>query len=369
MNSQIEKVPAIVIGAGILGCAVAHKLASAGIEPWVFESGPRIAEGITSRNSGVIHSGIYYPPSSLKAKSCVRGQALLYEWCKKTGVPHRKTGKWIVAPLSARDSLFATFQNAQRSGAPGLTWVDQSCKIEQALPAVIADFGIHCPASGIVDPYEYSRSFRISAESKGAQFLLGTPVLEIERLSTGNYRIDTARGQVESEIIINCGGLYSDEIAKRVGIDRYRIYPWRGDYFRLRSPLQFDSLVYPFKPRGAAGLGVHLTLSLDGSYRLGPDIRYLGDKDDFSPPENLGEIKKLFLDAASAYLKDISLDQLSYDSCGIRPKLRSPEDDQEKDFILSEDLPGFVNMIGIESPGLTAALDLADRVISLLRSS
>jgi L-2-hydroxyglutarate oxidase LhgO len=366
---QIEKVPAVVIGAGVLGCAVAYELAMAGLEPWVFESGPRIAEGITARNSGVIHSGIYYPPASLKAKSCVRGQALLYKWCAKNGIPHRKTGKWIVAPKAARDSLYATYENARASGASGLRWVDAPGEVERELPAVIADVGLYCAESGIVDPYEYSRSFRVCAEASGAQFVMDATVKGIARLSSGGYRIETSRGPVDSDIVVNCAGLHSDEIAKHVGIDRYRVYPWRGDYFRLLSPHRFHTLVYPTKPTGTAGLGVHLTISLDGSYRLGPDVQLVDDKTDFSAPSDMIEKKRRFLDAARAYIKNISLEHLAYDSCGIRPKLRSPADSDEKDFILSEDLPGFVNLVGIESPGLTSAIDLAERVRELLRPS
>lgn len=366
---DIEKVPAVIIGAGVVGCAVAYKLAAAGTEAWVLESGPRIAEGVTSRNSGVIHSGIYYPPTSLKAESCIRGQALLYEWCGKYSVPHQKTGKWIVASSSARDTLRSTFINAQNSGASDLTWIERSDKIVAALPGVAADFAIYCANTGIVDPYEYSRSFRFSAESLGAQFLMDTQVTAIARLSSGIYRIETSRGIIDSEFVINCAGLHSDEVAKLAGIDRYRIYPWRGDYFRVRLPQRIDTLVYPTKAKGAAGLGVHLTLALDGSYRLGPDVRYLGEKTDLSPPSDIDARRKVFFEAASVYLKNITIDDLSYDTCGIRPKLRSPEDTEEKDFIIAEDLPGFINLIGIESPGLTAALDLAERAATLVTPS
>jgi L-2-hydroxyglutarate oxidase LhgO len=245
--------------------------------------------------------------------------------------------------------------------------MDDPKRIEAAIPNIIADAAVFCGKTGIVDPYEYSRSLQVASEEKGASFILNSPILAIERLSNGVYRIETPRGQINSEIVVNCAGLHSDEIAMLVGINRYRIYPWRGDYFRLRSPHRFESLIYPTRPKGAPGLGVHLTLSLDGSYRLGPDAHPARDKTDFATPETIEAKKLQFFDAARTYLRRISIDQLQYDSCGIRPKLRSPEDTDEKDFVLSEDLPGFINLIGIESPGLTAAIDLAERTACLVK--
>jgi L-2-hydroxyglutarate oxidase LhgO len=361
------KVSAMVIGAGVVGCAVAYRLAEAGFTPWVIEAGPRIAEGVTSRNSGVVHSGIYYPPGSVKARSCIRGQVLLYEWCAKMGVSHRKTAKWIVAPKSAEEVLRGTYENALASGARGVRWVHSRSELQSEIPHVEADVAIHCLETGIVDPFEYTRSFQFAAEGHGAEFVFEAPATTIERLSSGNWRVETARGVIETSVLINSAGLHADDVARMAGVDRYRLYPWRGDYFRLRAKHRYDSLIYPVKPKGSAGLGVHLTLGLDGSCRLGPDARVVDRKDDFGTPENLEERKRVFFESARIYLKDITLDQLEYDSCGIRPKLRSPSDTEEKDFVLSEDLPGLINLVGIESPGLTASADLADRVLALLK--
>ncbi len=345
-----------------MGCAVAYALSKKGHDLFVLEKGPRIAEGTTSRNSGVIHAGIYYPPSSLKAMSCIRGKSLLYEWCQTRGVPHKAIGKWIVGGLEDEEALLQLYENAIASGATGLEMKTKDA-IQNAVPGVKASLAIYSSETGIVDPYEYSRSLQIAAEENGAQFLTHTEVTAIERVSEGgSYRVSTTRGEIESEVVINAAGLYADEIAKLAGVQSYQIHPCRGHYFKLSTKSNYRQLIYPVKKKKAAGLGIHLTLALDGSCRLGPDVEWVKGKEDYAPPLKLEQLTQQFLEAASSYLEGITLDQITYDSCGIRPKLRSPTDTDEKDFVLSQDLPGMINLVGIESPGLTAALDLADRV-------
>ncbi len=385
----MDKVEQVIIGAGVVGCAIAYELSQKGFSPLVFEKGPRIAEGVTSRNSGVIHAGLYYKPSSLKAQSCIRGNALLYEWCQKYRVPFRKTGKWVVGSLAEEGELEAIHANALESGATGLHLYTKNPKPLNWDSKISADIGMYSSETGIVDPYEFSYSLYTQAEQNGAQFILNTEVKNITCLPQGGYELETSRGLIQTEIIFNAAGLYADEIAALAGITKYKIYPYRGDYFFLRTPQVFSSLVYPIKKKGSAGLGIHLTIAIDGSYRLGPDVSLApsycvgfasefvactsyafsgksSGKEDFFPPSNLEEKKLLFYQAACQYLQNISLDQLQYDSCGLRPKLRSPQDKEEKDFVVSQDLPGFINLVGIESPGLTASLDLAQRAVGLL---
>jgi L-2-hydroxyglutarate oxidase LhgO len=294
----------------------------------------------------------------------VRGNALVYEWCAAHGVAHRKTGKWIVGSAAEDEGLEALLATAKASGARGVRRATKA-ELERDTPGVRADVALFSAETGIVDAYDFSRSLQIAAEEKGAQFLLETAVTAIERLPRGGYRIESSRGEIGAERVVNAAGLNSDEIARMVGITRYMIHPWRGDYFNWRAPRKYERLVYPVKKKGAAGLGVHLTIGLDGSYRLGPDVTHSKRKDDFGPPADVEAKKRAFFEAARVYLEGIALDQLEYDSCGIRPKLRAPGDTEEKDFVFSEDLPGFVSLVGIESPGLTAALDLAERVAAL----
>src|SRR5229473_2921711 len=313
MDAEVD---VAVVGGGVVGCAVASALSRAGRSVLLLEAAQRLGDGVTSRNSGVVHSGLYYPPASLKAQACVRGNALLYEWARSRGVPCAKPGKLVVAREAADvPDLEALAANARASGAPAVELVPTQARVR----------GIARAASA--------------------------------------WELDTARGPVRAERVVNSAGLHADEVAALAGVDRYRVHPWRGDYFRFRPAAPYRHLVYPVRRRGAAGLGVHLTLDLAGGCRLGPDVEHVARKDDYSPRED-----KLpaFLAAARALLGEVRADQLAYDGCGIRPKLRAPSDPEEKDFVLSEDLPGFVNLVGIESPGLTAALALAERVAALL---
>lgn len=349
-----------MVGAGVVGCAVAHELTRHGHTPFVMEMGPRIAEGVTSRNSGVIHAGLYYSPGSLKADACIRGAALLYEWCEARHVPHKKTGKWVVGTDDETEELEAIFQNARASSAHGI-----ELKKNVSLPGVKCTQGLWSPNTGIVDPYEYSKSFRLAAEEKGAEFLVHTKVTGIERQGAG-YLVHTTRGEMEVDAVINCAGLYADEVAAMAGAGSYTVHPWRGDYFTWSTSRTYDYLIYPVKKKNAPGLGVHLTLSLDGRMKFGPDVKLATSKEDFGEPANVEELRIKFCEAASKYLEGIRPEDFRYDTCGVRPKLRAPSDKEEKDFVISKDAPGFINLMGIESPGLTSSMDLAERAVRLL---
>jgi L-2-hydroxyglutarate oxidase LhgO len=351
-----------VIGGGVVGCAVASTLCRAGRSVLLLEAGARLGEGVTSRNSGVIHGGLYYPPSSLKAQTCVRGNALLYEWARAKGVPHARIGKLVVArdPAEVGD-VEALAANAKASGASGVELVSAAF-VGAREPSLRSPAALWCASSGIVDPVELTRSFAADAAEHGALILTQARLLGIARTGSA-YELETARGKVRASRIVNAAGLYADDVAALAGVTRYRIHPWRGDWFRLTTPPRYRHLIYPIRRHGAAGLGVHLTIDLAGGCRLGPDVEPVARKDDFSPRED-----KLpsFLAAAVPLLGDVRPEQLAYDGCGLRPKLRAPGDAEEKDFVIAEDLPGLVNLVGIESPGLTAALAIAERVRALV---
>ena len=357
--------PSVIVGAGVVGCALAQRLAAEGKAPVVLEAGPRIAEGVTSRNSGVIHAGLYYPPGSLKAESCIRGNELLYEWCLARGVPHKKTGKWVVASEKSQiDDLRWLMENANASGVRALRW-----ESTPAIPGITAEAAVFVPSTGIVDPYCLSQSLQAAAEQKGAFFAMESRVTSIEALSGGGVRIETSRGVIETDLLFVAAGLQTDEILRAGGIMCPKIYPWRGDYFRMRRKGPWPPLVYPAKNKNTAGLGVHLTMDLSGSFRLGPDVTLAASKEDFSTPEGAALEAKAaaFFASARKYLQGVQEGDLMYDSCGIRPKLRGPNDLTEKDFHLDSPIPGVVVLAGIESPGLTASLDLAERAARLVR--
>lgn len=352
-----------VVGAGVVGCAVASALARRGRAVIVLERDVRAGAGVTSRNSGVIHSGLYYPAGSVKAETCLRGQALLYAWARAHDVPHARTGKLVVARDEASlVALHALHANAVAAGARDLELIGAAAvaRREPALPPCRA--ALWCPHTGIVDAHALTRSLLVDAERRGATFASHATVLAARTTAAG-FELTTTRGALEVATVVNAAGLESDRVAALLGASVPQIFPCRGDYFRLHTRTRYGTLVYPVRAAGSPGLGVHLTLELDGGLRLGPDTEYVATRDDFGPAEHK---HAAFLAAAQALLGPLDPAQLSYDGCGVRPKLRAPGEPIERDFVILADPPGCVQLVGIESPGLTAALALAERVAELL---
>lgn len=353
----------VVVGAGVVGLACARLLARRGFEVLILESGPRIAEGVTSRNSGVIHSPLNYPPGSLKSSLCSRGRELLYSWCAKAEVPHRQTGKLIVSTNTAEETeLEKIYAVAHQSGAPEVTIMGRA-ELQKLEPSSGGTAALYSPKTGIIDPYELSRSFLRDAEDYGAMLVTRANVTAVDCVAKG-FELQTSAGPIEAQWVINSAGLYADEIARLAGIEKYQIYPWRGDYFTFRPGKIFSRLIYPVKMKSDPGLGVHLTIDLQGRYRLGPDVELVQSREDFTARES--KLEK-FLLAARKLFPWATAEMLQYDTCGIRPKLRGPSDTAEKDFVIARDLPGWVNLIGIESPGLTASMAIAERVSDLVQ--
>jgi len=364
----------VVIGAGVIGLACAAALARRGDSVVVIERHAAIARETTSRNSQVIHAGLYYPAGSWKARLCVAGREMLYERCERLRIPHRRLGKIVVA---VEEGEIATLERLRalgtENGAPGLEIVggDTVRRLEPAVRAVAA---LVSPATGIVDAHAFALSFAAEAESHGAVLALGREVIAIES-GAGGYLLHTAGLRGERETIaaarvVNAAGLASDRIAALAGIDvgarGLRLHPCKGDYFALAAsaPLRFERLVYPVPAQ--AGLGVHVTLDLGGRVRFGPDATYCDAVDSYAVDPAKAEV---FANAARRYIPDLRAEWLAPDQAGIRPKLQGPGD-AFRDFAIEEEsasgLPGFVNGIGIESPGLTAAPAIAERVAALL---
>lgn len=357
----------VIIGAGVVGTAIAAALSGPARSVLVVERALKEGSGVTSRNSGVIHSGLYYPPGSLKAETCLRGQTLLYEWCERAGVAHARTGKLIVARRPAdQGDLEALAKNATAAGATGIELIDGRAvaALEPSMPPCAG--ALLCPKSGIVDPHGLTRSLRAAAELRGAVFAMGTTITGL-RPTGSAIAVESGEERLLAGVVINSAGLEADRLAALAGVRDLPIYPCRGDYFRLSGARgRYRRLIYPIRRRGAAGLGVHLTLELDGGVRLGPDAHYVDDRDDFSPAP---EKHDAFLRAAEELLGPVDPKRLRYDGCGIRPKLRPPDELEERDFVILEEPTGCLHLLGIESPGLTAALALAERVASRLGAS
>lgn len=351
----------VVIGGGVIGCAIAEALSRRGLGVFLLEADPALARRTTSRNSGVVHSGLYSSPGSLKARSCVDGNPRVYAWCEAAGVGFRRTGKLVVArTVEEVPQLERLYQNALACGAVGISVVDRPgiARIEPRAQGVAA---LHCTQTGIVDAVDFARSLASSAARNGAHIVTGARVHAVGSRNT-EHVLETSLGPITAGRVVNAAGFSAPAIAALFGVTRFKHHACRGDYFRLRSRGDWRTLVYPVKVPGDPGLGIHLTLDLDGQARLGPDARYVDDADDVPPALHL---RASFAAAASRLLGPISEDELVYDGCGIRPKLAGPGE-PERDFVVWQEPASVVHLFGIESPGLTAALALADEVTALM---
>jgi L-2-hydroxyglutarate oxidase LhgO len=370
MTDEEARCELAIIGAGVVGCALARRLGRDS-SVLVIEGAPREGTGISSRNSGVVHAGLYYPPGSRKARSCVAGNAMLWDWVAARGVPHRRTGKLVVATQAEQvatqaeqdEALERLLGNALACGATlERVSLEQARALEPNLPDTVRA-ACWSPRSGIVDAHALVRSLLVDAEDAGVEFVFSATVERITARADG-FAITTSRGQVIARQVINAAGLGAVEIAEPLGLSR-RLFPARGDYFRLRVRSPWQRLIYPVVSPGAAALGIHLTLELDGGCRLGPDLEWVDDPHDCSPARGEAKHEK-FLTAASLLLGPISSDDLRYDGCGIRPKLVGPGE-PAADFELVEHPRGCWHLLGIESPGLTASLALADELAAVIK--
>jgi L-2-hydroxyglutarate oxidase LhgO len=369
----------VVIGAGVVGLSVAHRLASSGRSVLILERETGIAQGVTSRNSEVVHAGIYYPKGSLKAVLCVDGRERLYTWCASHRVEHRRLGKLIVATRSEEISVLEDLRaRGQANGVERLDLID-AAQVASLEPNVAAVGGLLSPDTGIVDAHGFCLSLLAAAEAKGAVLAARRRVTALSR-SPGGWNVTVAVGEearcesIGASVVIDAAGLEADRVATLAGIDidarGWRQFPCKGDYFRLapgssRRGLALARLIYPVPQ--TAGLGIHATLDLAGEMRFGPDTEYVAGVEDFGVDAKKGDV---FLRAASTYLPALEGASLVPDYAGIRPKLAGPGDGF-RDFVVEEcseaGAPGFVACIGIESPGLTAALAIAERVAEMLR--
>lgn len=364
----------VVIGGGVVGLAAAAALARAGREVVLLERGDGYGREITQRNSEVVHAGIYYPEGSLKARLCVRGRELLYERCRREGIPHRRLGKFIVAcDEEELESLEAYRARGEANGAPGLR-VLEAAELSRREPAVRGVAALESPETGIVDGLSLCLSLAAESESHGATLVLRGEVEGFEPSAAG-YAVVTRSGDgersvIETGAVVNAAGLRSDRVAALAGLDvdalGYRLHLCKGDYFALApgAPLRISRLVYPV-PSGP-GLGIHATLDLGGRVRFGPDASFVSEPDYAVDPAKAA----LFAEAAGRYLPRVRAEWLAPDYAGIRPRLAGPGE-PPRDFVVREEsaagLPGFVNLVGIESPGLTAALAIGEEVVELLR--
>lgn len=366
-----------MIGAGVIGLAVARELALAGRKVIVLERERHFGMHTSSRNSEVIHAGIHYPIGSLKARTCVAGRDLLYRYCAERGIAHRRCGKLIVANTEAQfEQLSAIESQARGNGVFDLQWFD-GAQARRREPALACYAALHSPSTGIIDSHAYMLSLLADAEAHGAQIAYGTAVSSLHPTSSG---IDIC---IESEplpvlrarSVVNCAGLDAHRVAgsiegfpaKHIPIVRYA----KGSYFALAGRAPFERLIYPVPVPG--GLGIHMTVDMAGRARFGPDVEWIDaiyDAIDYVVDYAVDEARaQKFYGAIRQYWPALADGKLSPAYAGVRPKLAGP-DGAAADFCISgppqHGVAGVVNLFGIESPGLTASLAIAAHVAAMV---
>ena len=366
------KTDIFIIGAGVIGLAVAEELSSLSRNIIVVEKNESFGRETSSRNSEVIHGGIYYTPGSLKAKMCVKGRELLYKFCAENNIACEKTGKLIVATEKEEvGSIETLFSNACKNGVPGLKIINRK-EIKEMEPDISGIIALYSPETGIVDSHSFMQRLIGKAKANGVTVVFNSEVVAIEKdkdIYNVKVRDMDETTALAAGVVINCAGLDSDMIAEMAGIDikecKYELQYCKGQYFRVNQKKagRIKRLIYPVPHPKAGGLGIHATPDLGGGLRLGPDHEYLKDRiKDYSVDESR---KKEFCASVKRFMPFIEEGDIFTDTAGIRPKLRDCGSDP-RDFIIREEYangcPGFINLIGIESPGLTASLAIAEHV-------
>lgn len=357
-------VDCVVIGAGVVGLAVARELALAGREVLVLEAQDAIGTGTSSRNSEVIHAGIYYPQGSLKARWCVEGKALLYAYCQERGIDHQRCGKLIVATSEAqRTKLQDIARHAAANGVGDLVLLsrEEARALEPALECVAA---LHSPSTGIVDSHGLMLSLQGDLENAGGMVVFNSPLVAA-RCQDGGILLRTDDGtELQASTVVNAAGLWAPDLARKFeGADLAQLpvaHYAKGNYFTLGGRAPFKHLIYPVPEVG--GLGVHLTLDLGGQAKFGPDVQWVASADDLVVDPTRGEA---FYAAVRRYWPALQDGALAAGYAGIRPKISGPGQ-PDADFVLQgpevHAVPGLFHLLGIESPGLTSCVAIAKAV-------
>jgi L-2-hydroxyglutarate oxidase LhgO len=370
----MDEVNVLIIGGGVVGCAIAEALSRRWQDVFLVEQYPKFGMATSTRNSGVIHSGIYYPKDSWKARHCVKGNCLTKEFCAKHNVPHRITGKLVVAKSKEEEpELHALLKKGQDNGVEGLRIVGPS-EILAKEPHVRAYAALDVPSTGICSAEDLVHAYTRIAEQQGANLLTHAKVDSLEpngnlirvRLRVGDEeQFETE--SIEARCVINAAGLYADEVARMLGPRPWTIYPVRGEYCEIRGPRAelVRNLVYPLPHKDGLSLGLHFTKTLWGTLLLGPTAAYVDSKENYERgrmtiPE--------FAEDAKTMVPELTEQDLQLAYTGLRPKLVPPDEKGIADFVIEPDreFPQVIQLVGIESPGLTAAPAIADHLSQLV---
>ena len=367
-----------IIGAGIVGLAIAEKISEKHENVFLIEKNLSFGQETSSRNSEVIHAGIYYTRDSLKAKLCVEGKWLLYDYCKKYDIPFNNCGKLIVATTQEEIAVIEGIkQTALRNGVDDILVLEKD-QIAELEPNIFAMKALFSPSTGIVDTHSLMKQYETNAINNGCQIVYGSEVTGISQIKNG-YKVELLDADknyysFSTGIVINSAGLTSDKVSELVGIsdDSLKINFCKGEYFRINPPKNklISRLIYPVPHPNMEGIGIHVTIDLGGGVKLGPDVKYL--ESNVYDYKLTSSKQEAFYKSAKKFLPFLEFDDLAPEMAGIRPKIQKPGE-QLRDFYIMEEsdrgYPGFINLIGIESPGLTSSIAIAKYVNGLINKT
>jgi glycerol-3-phosphate dehydrogenase len=366
--SATEIANVVVIGGGVIGAAVTAEISRHYDDVFLLEAAPRLGMGTSTRNSGVIHAGIYYAPGSLKAFHCVRGVPMLYQFCAEHNVPRERTGKLIVADSEDHLPILEDLKaRGEQNGVEDLEIVDRKL-IQSIEPNIVSPIALYSPITGIVDAEALIKALERIAKSNGAHVLTNTRVIGAE-IKSGQATIRTQREEFGARLVINCAGLYSDDVARMFGYDQHTIYPCRGEYVELLPGAWnlVNGLVYPLPLPTLHGLGVHFTKTTAGALLIGPNARHVKSKDDY---ESDRTDLRIFYESAAMMAPALRFEDMRMSYTGIRPRLVPEYVHSFADFVITHDpqWPFVIHLIGIESPGLTSCLSIGKSVAEMART-
>ena len=368
-----------IIGAGVIGLAIAEKVSGEHDNVFLIEKHLSFGQETSSRNSEVIHAGIYYTRDSLKANLCIEGKWLLYDYCRKYDVPFNNCGKLIVATSEEEIAVIEGIrQTAIKNGVDDLLVLGKE-EIRELEPNIFALKALFSPSTGIVDSHSLMKQYETNAINNGCQVVYGSEVTGIRRIADG-YRIDLFDADKKnysftSEIVINSAGLTADKVSEMVGItdDNLKILFCKGEYFRINPPKNklIKRLVYPVPHHNMEGIGIHVTIDMGGGVKLGPDVKYL-DSNVYDYKANCIKTERHSIRSAKKFLPFLEFDDIAPEMAGIRPKIQKPGEPLRDFYIMEETkrgFPGFINLIGMESPGLTSSIAIAKYVNGLINDT
>jgi L-2-hydroxyglutarate oxidase LhgO len=364
-----------IIGAGVVGLAIAENVSKTHKNVFLIEKHISFGQETSSRNSEVIHAGIYYTKDSLKARLCVEGKWMIYDYCKKYDIPFNNCGKLIVATSEEEISVIEGIRlTALKNGVDDLSFLERE-QISELEPNIFALKALFSPSTGIVDSHSLMKQYETNSYNNGCQIVYGSEVTGISQIENG-YKIDLSDADNKNysfttRIIINSAGLTSDKVSEMVGIkdDSLKILFCKGEYFRINPPKNrlINRLVYPVPHQNMEGIGIHVTIDMGGGVKLGPDVKYL--ESNIYDYKVTASKQEAFYKSVKKFLPFLEFDDIAPEMAGIRPKIQKPGEPLRDFYIMEETsrgYPGFINLIGMESPGLTSSIAIAKYVNGLI---